>query len=121
MADPDRVPGFLGVLGAKGALGFSTSVSLEETSDERGTPQQVTVHASGKALDLELVFTIDRTVRSAMAMTAATPGSPMSFLQLGGEYRGHRVTQASSGGRTTDLVLRAPLPVHGFGRAGNKN
>jgi len=86
VADPDRVPGFLGVLGAKGALGFSTSVSLEESSDEHGIPQQVTVHATGQALDLELVFTIDRTVRSAMSMTAA-PGSPMSFLQLGGEYR----------------------------------
>jgi len=86
VADPDRVPGFLGVLGAKGALGFSTSVSLEESSDEHGIPQRVTVHATGQALDLELVFTIDRTVRSAMSMTAA-PGSPMSFLQLGGEYR----------------------------------
>src|SRR6516164_11598348 len=29
--------------------------------------------------------------------------------------------RASSGGRAKDLVLRAPLPVHGFGRAGNKN
>jgi len=89
------------VLGAKGALGFSTSVSLEETSDERGTPQQVTVHASGKALDLELVFTIDRTVRSAMAMTSS-PGSPMSFLQLGGEYR----VKGNVGERAVDFTAR---------------
>ena len=31
VADPDRIPGFLGVLGAQGPLGFSTTVSLEET------------------------------------------------------------------------------------------
>jgi hypothetical protein len=102
VADPDRVPGFLGVLGAKGALGFSTSVSLEETSDDHGTPQQVTVRASGKALDLELVFTIDRTVRSAMAMTGAAPGSPMNFLQLGGEYR----VRGKVGERAVDFTAR---------------
>ena len=102
VADPDRVPGFLGVLGAKGALGFSTSVSLEETGDERGVPQQVTVRARGQALDLELVFTIDRTVRSAMSMTAAAPGSPMTFLQLGGEYR----VTGKVGDRAVDFTAR---------------
>jgi hypothetical protein len=102
VADPDRVPGFLGVLGAKGALGFSTNVSLEEASDEHGTPQQVTVRASGQAIDLELVFAIDRTVRSPMSMTAAAPGSPMSFLQLGGEYR----VKGKVGERAVDFTAR---------------
>ena len=31
VADADRIPGFLGVLSPKGAIGFSTAVSLEET------------------------------------------------------------------------------------------
>ena len=87
VADPDRVPGFLGVLGAKGALGFSTAVSLDEAGDERGVPERITVRARGQTIDLELVFSVDRSVRTAMSMTAATPGSPIDFLQLGGEYR----------------------------------
>jgi hypothetical protein len=102
VADPDRVPGFLGVLGAKGALGFSTSVSLEETGEEHGVPHQVTVRARGQALDLELVFTIDRTVRSPLSMTNASPGSPMSFLQLGGEYR----VTGTVGDRAVDFTAR---------------
>jgi hypothetical protein len=102
VADPDRVPGFLGVLGAKGALGFSTSVSLEETNNDHGTPEQVTVRARGLALDLELVFTIDRTVRSPMSMTAGPTGSPMNFLQLGGEYR----VKGKVGERAVDFTAR---------------
>ena len=101
VADPDRVPGFLGVLGDKGALGFSTAVSLEETGDEHGVPQRVTVHARGQTIDLELVFIIDRTVRTAMAMTAA-PGTPSDFLQLGGEYR----VKGKVGDRAIDFTAR---------------
>ena len=32
VADPERIPGFLGVLGPQGPLGFSTAVSIEEQS-----------------------------------------------------------------------------------------
>jgi len=86
VADPDRVPGFLGVLGATGTLGFSTAVTIEETGEARGVPQQITVRARGQTLDLELAFAVDRSVRTAMAMTAS-PGMPTDFLQLGGSYR----------------------------------
>jgi hypothetical protein len=65
-------------------------------------PQRVIVRARGQALDLELVFTIDRTVRSATSMTAAAPGSPMSFLQLGGEYR----VTGNVGSRVVDFTAR---------------
>ncbi len=102
VADPDRIPGFLGVLGAKGALGFSTAVTLDESDDDRGMPDKVTVRARGQALDLELVFSIDRSVRTAMAMTAAAPGAPVDFLQLGGEYR----VTGKVGGRTIDFTAR---------------
>jgi hypothetical protein len=102
VADPDRVPGFLGVLGAQGALGFSTAVSLEETNDERGVPQRITVRARGEALDLELVLTMDRSVRTAMSMSAAVPGSPIDFLQLGGEYR----VTGKVGNRAIDFTAR---------------
>ncbi|MGH9143336.1 MAG: hypothetical protein ACRD2I_19550 [Vicinamibacterales bacterium] len=102
VADPDRIPGFLGVLGAKGALGFSTAVTLNESDDDRGMPHKVTVRARGQALDLELVFSIDRSVRTAMAMTAAAPGAPVDFLQLGGEYR----VTGKLGERTIDFTAR---------------
>ena len=76
VADPDRVPGFLGVLGAKGPIGFSTAVSVEETGDDRGVPQTVTVRARGQSVDLTLAFAVDRLVRTAMAMTARRPACP---------------------------------------------
>jgi len=87
VADPDRVPGFFGVLGAKGPIGFSTAVTVEETGDADGPPQRVTIHAGGQTIDVTLVFSADRTVRTAMPMTAATTGTPVDFLQLGGQYR----------------------------------
>jgi hypothetical protein len=102
VADPERMPGFLAVLGATGPVGFSTSVSLEETADERGQPKQISVHARGPAIDVTLVFVVGRVVRTPMAMTAATDGMPADFLQLGGEYH---VTGAV-GGRALDFNAR---------------
>ena len=81
VADPDRVPGFLGVLGTNGPLGFSTSVSIEDTGADR-----VMVRASGAALELDMAFTADRSVRTAMGPTAPAQSGPLDFLQLGGEY-----------------------------------
>lgn len=97
VADQDRVPGFFGVLGATGPIGFSTTVSVEETGDARGLPQRITVHAGSQTIDLTLRLSVDRSVRTAMSMTATATGTPVDFLQLGGEYR---VT-----GRVGDRVL----------------
>jgi len=41
-------------------------------------------------------------VRSPMSMTAAAPGTPMTFLQLGGEYR----VTGKVGGRAVDFTAR---------------
>jgi len=102
VADPDRIPGFLGVLGAQGPMGFSTSVSLEETGDERGQPKRVLVHARGPAIDVTLVFAVDRMVRTPMAMTSSAAGMPADFLQLGGEYR----VTGTVGDRAIDFTAR---------------
>jgi len=102
VADPDRVPGFFGVLGAKGPVGFSTAVSVEETGDARGLPQRITVHAGGQTIDITLVFSADRSVRTAMPMTAATADTPVDFLQLGGEYR----VTGRVGDRALDFTAR---------------
>ncbi len=76
-------------------------MSLEETGDVHGVPQRLTVRARGQAVDLELGFTVDRSVRTAMTMTAA-PGAPTDFLQLGGEYR----VTGTVGGRALDFTAR---------------
>ncbi len=102
VADPERVPGFLGVLGAKGPVGFSTDVSVDETGDEHAQPQRVAVRARGQAIDLTLVFSVDRLVRTPMPMTAAAPGMPAGFLQMGGAYR----VTGTVGGRTLDFTAR---------------
>ena len=108
VADPDRVPGFLGVMAAnptagsrQGPIGFSTAVSVEETGDAGGVPQRVFVRARGETIDLELVFTVDRSVRTAMPMMAA-PGAPTDFLQLGGEY----LVKGKVGVRAIDFTAR---------------
>jgi hypothetical protein len=102
VADPDRMPGFLGVIGAKGPVGFSTAVSLEESGDERGQPQRVSVRARGQAIDLALDFSVDRLVRTPMAMTSSAAGMPADFLQMGGEYH----VTGKAGGRALDFTAR---------------
>ena len=62
----------------------------------------MTVRARGQALDLELVFTIDRTVRTRDVDDRRAPGSPMTFLQLGGEYR----VTGTVGDRAVDFTAR---------------
>jgi hypothetical protein len=86
VADPERVPGFLGVLGPEGPLGFSTAVSIHETgAGSGGVPSRSVITARGRSIDLTLALTVERSVRSAMAMTAAG-GPAMDFLQLAGQY-----------------------------------
>jgi hypothetical protein len=102
VADPERIPGFLGILGANGPVGFSTAVSLEEAGDERGQPQRVSVHARGPAIDVTLQLAVDRLVRTPTAMTSSASGMPASFLQLGGEYR----VTGTVGARTVDFTAR---------------
>jgi hypothetical protein len=73
VADPQRIPGFLGLLGPDGPLAFSTDVEIVEV-DERGLPRGIHVQARGNAIDLTLEFTVAEHVRTA------------TFLQLGGMY-----------------------------------
>lgn len=89
VADPDRMPGFLGVLSAKGPIGFSTNVTITETNEGSGRPVRMFVHGRSQEIDINLAFVVDRTARTDMSMTAPprAPGAPLDFLQLGGEYR----------------------------------
>jgi hypothetical protein len=89
VADPDRIPGFLGVLTPTGPIGFSTAVSIEETrpAGGDGLPTRILVHARSRTMDIALDFAVERSVRTAMSMMATAAGAPADFLQFGGEYR----------------------------------
>ncbi|HEV3139301.1 MAG TPA: hypothetical protein VGY57_02230 [Vicinamibacterales bacterium] len=85
VADASRVPGFLGVLGPNGPLGFSTSVDISEEGDG-SAPKAVKVHAIGARIDLRLEFAVEESEQTRMGLTLAAGGA-MTFLQLGGRYR----------------------------------
>ena len=86
VADPERVPGFLGVLGPEGPIGFSTNVTIEESGQATSRPDRVVVKARGRAIDVTLTLAVERLTRSAMSMTQPGVGPALDFLQLGGEY-----------------------------------
>jgi hypothetical protein len=70
------------VLGPDGPLGFSTNVTIDDTSTTR-----IQVHASGRDLDLQLELAADETVRTPMTLTALAGGQTLNFFQLGGTFR----------------------------------
>jgi hypothetical protein len=86
VADPERVPGFLGVLGPAGPLGFSTDVAIAEQGNS-GAPTGMTIQARGPRIDVRLTLSVDESVVSRMPLTQLPGGAAMSFLQLGGTFR----------------------------------
>jgi hypothetical protein len=86
VADPARVPGFLGVLGPSGPIGFSTDVAVTERGAS-DAPTGMTIRARGPRTDLELALTVEESVATRMTLTQTAAGAAMNFLQLGGSYR----------------------------------
>jgi hypothetical protein len=86
VADPAHVPGFLGILGGAGPIGFSTDVAIAERGPEQA-PTGMTIRARGPRTDLQLAFTAQESVATRMALTQTAAGAAMNFLQLGGTYR----------------------------------
>jgi len=98
VADPQRTPGVLAVLGPSGPLGFATDVSIEETA----APHSVTIKARGQRLDLTLALGVEETVGTRMGLTRLANGQTMTFLQLGGTYH----VTGKMGDRTVDFTAR---------------
>jgi hypothetical protein len=97
VADAERMPGFLGVLDRQGLVGVATNVSIvEDTTD--GSPSTIDVTARGNAIDLRLAFSVERAIRTGLAMT----GGSNDFLQLGGTYR----VEGHAGDRAIDFTAR---------------
>jgi hypothetical protein len=85
IADRDRIPGVLGMLGPDGPIAFTTDVSIRE-DDQDGTPRAITIQSRDRRLALTLQLTVTESVQTPMALTRG-PGRTMMFVQLGGEYR----------------------------------
>ena len=83
-ADRDRLPGFVGVLGADGPLGFATNVRIDETNAPDGRPTRITVRALGTGIDLTLRFDVASAVTTKM--TQGPLANDVNFLQLQGRY-----------------------------------
>jgi hypothetical protein len=83
-ADPERMPGFVGVLGPDGPIAYAQDVRITETDDEDGNPARVAISARGPAMDLTMRFDVESIV------TNRTEGGPwasgMDFLQMRGTY-----------------------------------
>src|SRR5262249_1877245 len=80
-ADAARLPGFLGVLGRDGPVGYSTSVAIEETDDPHtARPQRIQVKGHGPSLDLTMTLEIEQT--TATPMPPGAFGGGMDFYQM---------------------------------------
>ena len=84
VADPERMPGFVGALGPDGPIGYATDVRITEVNDERGTPRTINITATGAALELSLRFDAASAVTTAMQQGPL--GNGVNFLQLRGSY-----------------------------------
>ena len=85
-ADPDRVPGFLGVLGPDGPLTYTDNVTITETNDERGQPESLVVTARrGIGVDIEIAFDVESAITTE-AGGSRLLGDSLDFFQLNGTY-----------------------------------
>ena len=83
-ADPDRIPGFVGVLGPDGPLGYATNVRILETNDATGRPTGVTITGRSPLLDVQAAFRVESQVTTTMSQGPLANG--INFLQLRGTY-----------------------------------
>jgi hypothetical protein len=85
VADPDRIPGFVGVLGPDGPLGYARDVTITETNDERGNPRSILVRGRGTDLEVETRFDVESAVTTRAGSSSAL-SSGLDFLQMRGTY-----------------------------------
>ena len=100
VADPGRVPGFLGVIGADGPIAFSTDVSIRE-DDAQGRPRTVTIESHSRRLEMTVHLDVAESVQTSMGLTRDASGA-MTFLQLGGVYQ----VSGRAGGREINFTAR---------------
>ncbi|MBM3776698.1 MAG: hypothetical protein FJW23_00470 [Acidimicrobiia bacterium] len=96
-ADVTRIPGFLGVLGPDGPLGYATRLVIEETNLAGSTdPARITIRGRSSVVDVELAFDVRGLERTRLPGPMA---SSLSFLQMRGDY----TVSGRIGDRTLDF------------------
>ncbi|MSO46158.1 MAG: hypothetical protein EXQ59_05260 [Acidobacteria bacterium] len=106
-ADPDRLPGFVGLIGPGGPLGYTTDVTITERNDANGRPQAILVVARGANIDLRTSFVVESSVMTRAGASGAL-ASGLDFLQLRGTY----VVTGRAGDR--DVNFTAPGSAETF-------
>ena len=106
-ADPQRLPGFAGLIGPDGPLGYTNDVAITERNDANGRPLAIEVVARGPAMELRTSFAVTSSVvtRTGGPMALA---SGLDFLQLRGAY----TVRGRVGGR--DVHFTAPGSAETF-------
>ncbi len=83
-ADPDRIPGFVGILGPDGPLGYATDVRITEQNDRSDRPIRISITGRSASLDVAAQFDV------GSAVTTRSQAGPLAnridFLQLRGQY-----------------------------------
>ena len=83
-ADPDRIPGFVGVLGPDGPIGYATDVRISEQNDAAGRPTAISISGRGPSLNVTARFDVDSAVTSRAQQGPIA--NQLQFLQLRGRY-----------------------------------
>ena len=99
-ADPDRIPGFLMVIGPNGPLGYASSLSIREVADpDSGLPRRIAITASGPEVDVAMDLDVQDAIVTRRG-TAASFGGGLDFLQLRARYR----VRGKVGNQTLDFA-----------------
>jgi hypothetical protein len=83
-ADPNRLPGFVGVLGPDGPLGYATNVVIQETNDDTGQPRTISVQGQNQGVTVQLRFDVESAIVTRRG--SGSTSSSLDFLQLRGRY-----------------------------------
>jgi hypothetical protein len=84
-ADPERVPGFLVVMGPDGPLGTASDVQFTHEDGPDGRPRVIGVTARGSGVDLVLRLEVEQAVASRLGGPMAQ-SRPLTFLQMRAKY-----------------------------------
>jgi hypothetical protein len=102
IADEDRLPGFLVIIGPEGPLGFTTEMSIEEYDQADGsTPRRIEIEGRGNSFDVRAELWIRDQVGTRMGgvFGGAERGK---FLQLDADYE----VRGQVGGRAIQFKAR---------------
>jgi hypothetical protein len=85
--DPERLPGFLVVLGPDGLLGQSSNVDIAQTREHAGPPSAIRVAARSRGLVVDLELEVQDAVQSRFERGPLGDGAGLVFYQMRALYR----------------------------------